>query len=225
MRSTSGNARNTEARCTPPLRSTRFPSVEHQLPPPPPLFPNPSAGVHRCSAAARMYEEASRLSSSKLATASGALRRMSDVPVSCGMMDRPIPSQYAVLRAECGKLVSMHQIGVRRKPKRSARVYRIQCNAPMCPASFSWSGSCHPSRGHAAAATTTILQRPYGALGHTLYRTRVRNFPFAVRDRSNRYTDLYVYIYRTLEKLHDATDVAVYLATIPVLSLRGWLFT
>ena len=78
--------------------------------------PIPSAPVHRGSAAAWMYEEASRLSSSKLATASGALRRMSDVPVSCGMMDRPIPSQYAVLRAECGKLVSMHQIGVRRKP-------------------------------------------------------------------------------------------------------------
>lgn len=35
---------------------------------------------------------ASRLSASKLATASGALRRMSDVPVSCGMMDRPIPA-------------------------------------------------------------------------------------------------------------------------------------
>lgn len=36
--------------------------------------------------------EATRLSASKLATASGALRRMSDAPVSCGMMDRPIPA-------------------------------------------------------------------------------------------------------------------------------------
>ena len=99
----------TEHGTAPVLRSTRFPSVEHQ--PPSPRHPFIAVVQRR-----ECTTEASRLSSSKLATASGALRRMSDVPVSCGMMDRPIPSQYAVLRAECGKLVSMHQIGVRRKP-------------------------------------------------------------------------------------------------------------
>ncbi|KAK1128551.1 hypothetical protein K0M31_003009 [Melipona bicolor] len=168
-----------------------------------------------------MYEEASRLSSSKLATASGALRRMSDVPVSCGMMDRPIPSQYAVLRAECGKLVSMHQIGVRRKPKRSARVYRIQCNAPMCPASFSWSGSCHPSRDHAAAATPAILHRPYGAFGHTL---RYTGHAFAIFRSPFGTERIDIRTHRTREKLHDATDVAVYLATIPDVFLQGGFF-
>lgn len=66
--------------CVPPFRTRETRKLAHKRNPPsidPPLL--------------RIYEP-TRLSASKLATASGALRRMSDVPVSCGMMDRPIPA-------------------------------------------------------------------------------------------------------------------------------------
>lgn len=99
MRSTSGIARNAEARCS-PLPS--FPSLR-----PPSSRPRPTLPP-RVVASVRIYEPppppvlagAARRGSSKLATASGALRRMSDVPVSCGMMDRPIPANMQYCERE-----------------------------------------------------------------------------------------------------------------------------
>lgn len=74
----------------------------------------------------------------------------------------PNTSQYAVLRAECGKLVSMHQIGAQTGSERSARVYRIRCNnAPCCVHQLLVVRflSTHP-HGHPRGRA---LGRPYGA--------------------------------------------------------------
>lgn len=88
----------------------------------------------------------------------------------------PNTSQYAVLRGECGKLVSMHQIGAQTG---SERVYGIRCNnAPCCVHQLLVVRflSTHP-HGHRRGRA---VGRPYGACPPI----RIHNFPFAIRNPS-----------------------------------------
>lgn len=87
----------------------------------------------------------------------------------------PNTSQYAVLRAECGKLVSMHQIGARRKAAGMGAFTGCGVTTRRVVfTSFSWSGSCHPSPWPSSRPcyTAAIRRLPcYTGYASTIFRS------------------------------------------------------
>lgn len=159
MRFTSGNARNAEARCyvhpTPLARA---------LPRAPPFLPAETCGAER-AVSARVEVGNSIWSVKANERCAGVLRYNGS----------PNTSQYAVLRAECGKLVSMHQIGA----ARIAWVLVVACNPPSLSARRTDAvGFLSPSRDPHG------LRRAYRAVRLHC----VRYFPICVPARRTDYT-------------------------------------